>query len=109
MKRLNRLLLIAAFVLGTVSSAWAIGSTPASLEGTIKSISENIIIISSKSEDGLKIQDVSLEVNSQTKLDEMASVAELKEGDQVKVDYKEEGDKKVVVQITKQEKKEWFR
>lgn len=102
MKKFYGLLLAAAFVLGTVNSVWAVWQQAANVEGTVKSISSNMITIASKSQDGQRIQEISLEVNDQTKLNDLVSVNELKEGDQVKVAYKEEGDKKIATSVAKQ-------
>ena len=98
MKRISRLLLIASFVLATVTWGWAIGGT--SLDGTVKNASASMITVSA-SQDG-KMQDVSLEVNAQTKLTGVGSATELKAGDKVKADYKEENGKKIATQISKQ-------
>lgn len=102
MKKVYGLLLAAAFVLGTVNSVWALWENAANVEGTIQSISSNMITISSQSPDGQRMQEISLEVNDKTKLKDLVSLSELKAGDQVKIAYKEEGNKKIATSVAKQ-------
>ncbi len=94
---------IAVFVLLPVSQALALWGFQKSLEGAVKSVEEDMITISSMPKEGEGSQEVTLEVNPQTKLQEIASLETLKQGDQVRVKYKEEGDKKIATSIAKLE------
>ncbi len=100
--------LVAAFVLLPVTHALAARDAEQgfqkSLEGAVKNVRTNMITIStSMAREGQRNQDVTLEVNPQTKLEEIASLETLKRGDQVRVQYKEEGDKKIATSIAKLE------
>ena len=101
MQKVYTFLMIAAFALVTVNSGWAIWGLKESLEGTVKSVSSDMLIITSQSEDGLRMREVTFEVNDQTKLDELASLGELHAGDRIKVGFKEEGDRKIATSVSR--------
>ena len=107
MKRPLTLLIIAASVLWCVSSGWALWEHN-SLQGTVKSIASNMITIDSISNPGraanktdaaIEMQEVSFQVNDKTKLNELSSVNDLKEGDTVKISYKEDSGQKVATSV----------
>ena len=103
MKRTGIMLMIATLVLGVVTLSWAIWGFPTSLEGTIKSVSSNMITLANESSQSQELREINVAINSQTRLSNLASVGDLKEGDRVKVEYKEEGNQKVATLIAKQE------
>ncbi len=98
---------IAAFVtvliLGTVTIGWTLWGAPLSLEGTVKHVGQEMLIVTSTSEDGLRLQEISLWVNDETRFHDVASLGELKQGDQVKVSYKEEEENKIAISIDRQQ------
>jgi Cu/Ag efflux protein CusF len=106
MKKESTVALVGVFILGTAISAWALWGFGSSIEGTVKDIGANAITIMSESQDGQAAQEMSLVVNEQTKLNDVASLNELREGDQVKINYREEGSQRIATQIAKQEEEE---
>ena len=101
MQKVYTFLLITAFALVSANSGWAIWGLKESLEGTVKSVSSEILVVTRQSEDGLQIQEVAFEVNDQTRFEELGSVNELQAGDQIKVGYREEGEKKIATSVAR--------
>ena len=102
MQKVYTFLLITALALVTVNSGWALWGLRENLEGTVKSVSPDMLIITSQSDDGLRLQEVVFEVNEQTRLEELGSVNELQAGDRIKVGYKEEGERKIATSVARQ-------
>jgi len=101
MKNPYTYLLIAAFALVSVTG-WALWGINPSLDGTVKSIGAGMITVTSQSEDGQHMREVSFEVNQETKLEKLDSLNVLKSGDQITVGYEEEGERKIATSIKRQ-------
>ncbi|MCA9399459.1 MAG: hypothetical protein KC618_06905 [Candidatus Omnitrophica bacterium] len=97
---------IAAFVtfmcVGSVSIAGALLTTEAKvLEGQVKDVQETFLTVTHESADGMGVHEIEFQVNEDTLLEDMASLENLQEGDRVAVQYQEEDEKNIAVQITK--------
>jgi len=71
------------------------------LEGVIKDISANTIVVTAEDPDGSSIADLSFETNEKTVLKEIESLESLKEGDKVTIEYTENNDQKIATLIAK--------
>lgn len=72
-----------------------------SLEGTISEIQSTLITINHNAPAEPVLQNVALEINKGTVFQGVNSVDELKKGDAVKVEYEEQGEKKIALEIAK--------
>ena len=90
---------VCAMVLALTAPASALFGIPQTLEGTVESISQNSLAIIS--ENGTTQQMEEVQINEETKFEGVASLDNLKKGDNVKVEYKEEGEEKIALSIAK--------
>jgi hypothetical protein len=72
-----------------------------SLEGTVAEVEEGLLIITQHDRKSNTISEVSVEIDRETKFEKVESLARLKEGDRVKIEYTEENEKKVATLIAK--------
>ena len=101
MKRFSSIIgLCAVFALAfTSTNAYALFNTK-KVEGTISSVEENILTIMQPSSDELKVA-LQVQVNDKTEYKEIASIQQLKEGDQVEISYKEENGRNIATSVAK--------
>ncbi len=79
----------------TLAALW--GKT---LEGSVARTDQGMLTISQQAADG-SIEEISIQLNDQTRYEEIASANELAEGDQVKIEYKEDQGQKVATKVMK--------
>jgi hypothetical protein len=101
MKKIIGALFIAVFVAGTASFGWAWGSG-SKIQGTINNVDKNAISINSFSNDGVNNQPADFQITNQTRFRGVDDFSELKQGDQVRIVYKESGGQKLATTIAKQ-------
>jgi hypothetical protein len=99
MKKFLHVLLIAAFV--GISASLSFADDGSKIQGSVKNVKKDMISINSYSTDGVNNQGADFQVTNQTRLRGLDDLSELKEGDQVKIVYKESGDQKVATSISK--------
>lgn len=88
-----------AIVLTFAAPALAIFGLPQTLEGTVESVSDNMLVISRQEGNTQHITE--FQINQETQFNQTASLEALEEGDTVKVRYKEDGDDKIAISIAK--------
>ncbi len=72
------------------------------IQGIVQDIQKNVLTISKESTaDTVAPSAMAVEVNDNTKLAEISSIQELKKGDTVKVELKQEGGKNIAIALTK--------
>lgn len=103
MKRFITIIGLCAIFTLTIASTGlsALGNTK-TLEGTVANIENNIVTIMQQSSDQLKIA-VQIQADDKTQYKKVASLEQLKEGDQVEVSYKEENGHKIATSIVRVE------
>lgn len=104
MKKLIPGLIILALIALPVSQASALFGLPKSFKGQVQYVDQNLITITQAKGD--QIKEMVFQVNPETELGELASLDNIKAGDEVKVEYKEEEGSNIAVSIAKMEKKE---
>jgi len=72
-----------------------------SLEGSVKDVEEGLLIVTQEDQKNNTISEVSIEVDQETKFEKVESLARLKEGDRVKVEYTEEQGMKIATLIAR--------
>ena len=92
--------LIIMFV-GSVSVAGAFFTEEKVLEGQVKDVQADLLTVTHESADGMGVHEIEFQVNENTQLEDMASLENLQEGDRVAIQYQEEDEKNIAVQITK--------
>lgn len=101
MKRFLRMLgLCAVFALAmTSTNVYGLWGTK-TVEGTVSNIEKNILTIMRPSSDQLKVA-LQVRVDDKTEYKKIASLHQLKEGDQVEVSYKEENGQNIATSVVK--------
>lgn len=99
MKRtLAALVIGAAFLFGFNVMVNAQGDAAETKEGSVTSVSDNLLVINPK---GIFSNELQVEVNQNTQLEGAASVQELQPGDEVRVEYFEDEGRNLASRITK--------
>jgi hypothetical protein len=102
MKKLLVLLVAgSAFLFTMVTAGGAFGGDGNSIEGEVQNISANILTI--RQEEPEQVSLVIVEVNPETEFEQVDSLAELSEGDRVKVDYRQEDNRNIATKVSLQE------
>jgi len=102
MKRLSIFFLAGILTLAMASAAMGgLLDFGKSLEGTVKEVAAGLIVITHEDPENNAISEVAIEINEKTKFEEVGSLAELKQGDQVKVKYTLEEDKMIATLVAK--------
>jgi capsid protein len=70
------------------------------VEGIVKAVSQNTITLTAKSPDGVGEKDVAIEAQDKTTYQDV-NLAELKQGDRIRVEYHDNQDLKTADSITK--------
>jgi Cu/Ag efflux protein CusF len=100
MKKILQTLFIAAFVASSASLALAWNGSK--IQGSVKNVDKDMISINSYSTDGVNNQEANFQVTNQTRLRGVDDLSEIKEGDQVKIVFKESGDQKIATSISRE-------
>jgi Cu/Ag efflux protein CusF len=90
-------------VILSASSAWTLLPKEKVLEGTVKNVQANTLIVlhQTKQSDQLGLQEVVFAVNQETQLEGIASLENLKQGDQVEVKYEDKENQRIALSVTK--------
>lgn len=93
---------LAALVLTSslgLAAGW--GTTGETLKGTVLSVGEDILTIQDQAAADSMISEVDFKVTEETRYEEIEALSELQEGDQVEIEYKQEGEEKIALRVEK--------
>ena len=102
-KRLAMMLFVTTlivFLLPTISQT-AVFLSKKSMEGTVQNISANFLTITGLDKERKEVNELLIEVNPETKFEQISNLFDLKAGDKVRVEYREDKDKRVATHIAK--------
>ncbi len=101
MKKVQMLIMMMVLVCAPAVIHAALGDAK-SIEGTVKDVGMDSLTVTAQSPDQMKMSEAQIQTDTQTQFQGISKLTDLKEGDKVKVDYRDDASKKIATVVMKE-------